>query len=58
MFNDFLRQMKDDFIGTRYSAFWDRVVEGMCNNIVAYNLIQLTKCGANKPQNYNSSKLF
>ena len=28
MFNDFLQQMKDDFIGTRYSAFWDRVVEG------------------------------
>lgn len=29
MFNDFLREMKDDFIGTRYSAFWDKVVEGM-----------------------------
>ena len=29
MFNDFLRRMKDDFIGTRYSAFWDKIVEGV-----------------------------
>ena len=25
MFNKFLRDMKTDFIGTRYSAFWDKV---------------------------------
>ena len=28
MFNDFLREMKSDLIGTRYSAFWDTVVQG------------------------------
>lgn len=28
MFNDFLRKMKDDFLGTRYSAFWDKVAQG------------------------------
>ncbi|XP_065898118.1 X-ray repair cross-complementing protein 5-like [Dysidea avara] len=27
MFNDFLRKMKDDFLGTRYSAFWDKVAQ-------------------------------
>ena len=26
MFNKFLKEMKSDFIGTRYSAFWDKVV--------------------------------
>ena len=26
MFNKFLRDMKSEFIGTRYSAFWDKVV--------------------------------
>lgn len=26
MFNKFLREMKSDFIGTRYSAFWNKVV--------------------------------
>ena len=26
MFNNFLKEMKSDFIGTRYSAFWDKVV--------------------------------
>ena len=26
MFNKFLKDMKSDFIGTRYSAFWDKVV--------------------------------
>ena len=26
MFNKFLREMKSEFIGTRYSAFWDKVV--------------------------------
>ena len=28
MFNGFLREMKSDLIGTRYSAFWDTVVQG------------------------------
>ena len=37
MFNNFLRQIKDDFVGTRYSAFWDRVVEGWC--LHALNII-------------------
>ena len=26
MFNKFLKEMKSDFIGTRYSAFWSKVV--------------------------------
>ena len=26
MFNKFLKDMKSEFIGTRYSAFWDKVV--------------------------------
>ena len=26
MFNKFLKEMKSDFIGTRYSAFWEKVV--------------------------------
>ena len=26
MFNTFLKEMKSDFIGTRYSAFWGKVV--------------------------------
>lgn len=24
-FNNFLRELKDDLIGTRYSVFWDKV---------------------------------
>jgi len=28
MFNSFLREMKSDLIGTRYSSFWDTVVQG------------------------------
>lgn len=27
MFNKFLKEMKSDFIGTRYSAFWSKVVD-------------------------------
>ena len=26
MFNNFLKEMKSEFIGTRYSAFWSKVV--------------------------------
>ena len=28
MFNGFLRDLKSDLIGTRYSPFWDKVVAG------------------------------
>ena len=28
VFNDFLRKVKGDLIGTRYSSFWDYVVTG------------------------------
>ena len=30
MFNSFLRELKSDLIGTRYSPFWDKVVAGTC----------------------------
>ena len=28
IFNDFLRQVKGDLIGTRYSSFWECIVTG------------------------------
>jgi hypothetical protein len=39
IFNDFLRQIKSDLIGTRYSSFWDGVVSGVA-------IVTSSECGA------------
>ena len=48
--------MKDDFIGTRYSAFWDKIVQGVLSNFFVHTP-QLLKCAHTKLKLWTSVSL-